>query len=99
MGWVTFVIVKVIEERDQLFFVHNQNIQNRLSFVGVRNKHFKHMERLKLNALALIAQHAHHQFQVLLVTDVSGHHIKVGPIKKKLSKQLEKPTYELIIIT
>ena len=46
------------------------------------------MKRLKLNTLALIPQHPHHQFQVLFITDVFCHNVEIGTIEKKFSKKL-----------
>jgi hypothetical protein len=47
---------------------------------SVGETHFKHMERLKLNVLALIPEQIHHHLEISLVRDVFSHHIEVGPI-------------------
>ena len=79
-----------IEVRNELFFVLDEDIENRARLVGIGNEHLEHVERLELDVLGFIAQQVHHQFKVFLVTNILGHHVEVGSVQQQLTQQLEK---------
>lgn len=83
------VRVELGEEVHQLVLVPQQDVQDRLRLVGVRDEYFKNMERLKLYVPGLLFQHVHHELQVIRVGDVSGHDGEVVPVQQQLPQQLE----------
>lgn len=50
----------------------------------------EHMECFKLDAAAFLSKKLHHQFEVLGIRDISGHHVEIMSIQEKLAKQLQQ---------
>ena len=52
--------------------------------------YFEHVEGLELDVLAFIPKQVHHHFQIGFISDVTRHHIEVGPVKKNLAEQFQR---------
>jgi hypothetical protein len=85
--------VEVAEEADELLLVLGEDVEDGLGLVGVGHEHLEDVEGLELDVFALVPQEVHHQLQVLLVTNVLGHHIEVGPVQQQLPQQLPTHTH------
>jgi hypothetical protein len=51
--------------------------------------HFKNVESLELDVLALVSKHVHHHLQVAFLSNVSSHDIEIGTVEEDLAEQLE----------
>ena len=52
--------------------------------------YFEHVEGLELDVLTFIPKQVHHHFQIGFISDVTRHHIEVGPVKKNLAEQFQR---------
>jgi len=52
--------------------------------------HLEDVERLELDAAARLAQHVHHQLQVVRVADVARHDGEVVSVEQQLAQQLQR---------
>ena len=48
--------------------------------------YFKNMKGLELNISTLLAQHVHHELEIVGIADVSGHDSEVVSVEKQLAE-------------
>ncbi|KAI3487715.1 hypothetical protein L1887_48321 [Cichorium endivia] len=87
---VVLVVVEVGEELDQTLAVAPQDVFDLRRLLGVGDKHLEHVEGLKLDVLAAVAQQIHHHLEVVLARNVARHDGKVGAVQQDLAEQLER---------
>lgn len=90
--------LEVAQELHQLGLVLQQDVQHRLSLVGICDKHLEDVECFKLDVSAVVSQQIHHQLQVLGSTDVLGHDGEVVSIQKEFPKELQRLPFGDVVV-
>jgi len=86
------IVLEVLKEHDERVLVVCENVVDGLHLVRVGNEHLEDVERLVLDRTTLVAQQHHDLLQTWGRTDETGHHVKVGTVKKKLAEKLQTLT-------
>jgi hypothetical protein len=52
----------------------------------IMESHFKNVESLELDVLALVSKHVHHHLQVAFLSNVSSHDVEIGTVEKDFAE-------------
>lgn len=82
--------MEVLEEDDERLLIVDEDIENRLRFVRIRDKDFEDVESLVLDRPALVAEEHHDLLELCRGADVLCHDGEVGAIEEEFAEELER---------
>lgn len=65
--------------------------------INQKNTRLEHMERLKLDILALVPQQVHHHLEVPLARNVLGHDVEVGTVEQDLAEEFDGLPFRYVV--
>ena len=82
--------MKVRKELDESFSIADEDVENGLWFVGIGDEDFEDVEGFELDVAAPIAQHIHHQLEVLRIGNILGHDGEIMTVQQEFPQELER---------
>lgn len=82
--------MEVGKKFDETFPIADENVENGLGFVRVRDEHLEDVESFELDVATPITQHIHHELEVLRIGNVLRHDSEVMTVEQEFPKKLER---------